>query len=147
MNTFSTSRTLRAAPAEVFAAFSHGERLARWWGPEGFSSRFEVFDFRPGGRWVFEMIGPDGAVYANESVFSAIAPERHVVIRHACQPHFTLTVTLSPVGSDTLLHWEQVFDDPSVAQAVRHIVEPANEQNLDRLEAELSRRWTEAPRA
>ena len=102
------SRTIEASPARVWAAMSVPERLARWWGPEGFSSRFEVFDFRPGGRWVFEMIGPDGEVYPNESVFSAIAPERHIVIRHACQPHFTLTVTLSPVGSDTLLRGEQV---------------------------------------
>lgn len=137
MNTFSTSRTFPATPAEVFAAMRDGERLARWWGPHGFSNRFEVFDFQPGGRWVFEMIGPNGEAYPNESVFSAIAPDRHVVIRHVCQPHFTLTITLMPSGSGTLLHWEQVFDDPSVAQAVRHIVEPANEQNLDRLAAEL----------
>lgn len=137
MNTFSTSRILPASPAEVFAAIKDGDRLARWWGPAGFSNRFEVFEFQPGGRWVFEMIGPDGQAYPNESVFSAIAPDRHVVIRHACQPHFTLTITLTPSDGGTLLHWEQVFDDPSVAQAVRHIVEPANEQNLDRLQAEL----------
>lgn len=139
MNTFSTRRSFTATPAEVFAAISDGERLARWWGPEGFSNRFEVFDFQPGGRWVFHMIGPDGTAHPNESVFSAIATDRHVVVRHVCQPHFTLTITLTPSGGGTLLNWGQVFDDPSVAQAVRHIVEPANEQNLDRLGAELSR--------
>lgn len=138
MNTFSTHRTFPVAPGAVFAAICDGERLARWWGPAGFSNRFEVFEFQPGGRWVFDMIGPNGDVHPNESVFSAIAPDRHVVIRHVCQPHFTLTITLAPSGGGTLLHWEQVFDDPSVAQAVRHIVEPANEQNLDRLAAELS---------
>ena len=31
--------------------------------------------------------------------------------------------------------WTQVFDDPAVAKTVRPIVEPANEQNLDRLAA------------
>lgn len=139
MNTFSTSRSFTAPPAEVFAAIRDGERLARWWGPEGFSNRFEVFDFQPGGRWVFHMIGPDGTAHPNESVFSAIAADRHVVVRHVCQPHFTLTITLTPSAGGTLLNWEQVFDDPSVAQAVRHIVEPANEQNLDRLGAELGR--------
>ena len=36
MNTFSTSRTFHATPAEVFAAIRDGERLARWWGPGGF---------------------------------------------------------------------------------------------------------------
>jgi hypothetical protein len=36
-----------------------------------------------------------------------------------------------------LVEWVQAFDSPEVAAAVRHIVEPANEQNLDRLTAEV----------
>lgn len=144
-STFSTSRTLPAPPAAVYAAIADPARLARWWGPAGFSNRFSVFEFRAGGRWVFEMVGPDGTVYANESVFVTTETNRQVVIRHVCQPHFSLTITLEPistgpVGGDsdtTLLHWAQAFDDAAVANAVRHIVEPANEQNLDRLTAEV----------
>jgi hypothetical protein len=30
-----------------------------------------------------------------------------------------------------------VFEDAAFAQAMKHILEPANEQNLDRLAAEL----------
>ncbi|KAB2970768.1 SRPBCC domain-containing protein [Zoogloea sp.] len=137
MSTFSTTRHLGAAPAEVFAAIRDAERLARWWGPDGFSNRFDVFEFRPGGRWIFSMIGPDGTVYPNESVFSVIDVDRRLVIRHLCQPHFELSIALEPVDGGTLLHWEQVFADASVARAVAHIVEPANEQNLDRLSIEL----------
>ena len=83
------------------------------------------------------MIGPDGTVYPNTSVFSSIQPDRQVVIRHDCQPYFTLTITLEPAVGGTLLTWEQAFDDAKVAEAVRHIVVPANKQNLDRLSAEL----------
>ncbi len=137
MNTFISTRTLPAPPSAVFAAIQDPSRLARWWGPDGFSNEFEVFEFQPGGRWVFKMKGPDGTVYPNEAVFAAIDTDRLVSIRHVCQPHFTLTLTLSPVPEGTWVHWEQVFDDAAVAQAVRHIVEPANEQNLDRLVAEL----------
>lgn len=79
------------------------------------------------------MIGPDGTAYPNEAVFSAIEPDHQVVIRHTCQPFFTLTITLQANTNGTLVDWAQVFDDAAVAQAVRHIVEPANEQNLDRL--------------
>lgn len=121
----------------MFAAIRHPERLARWWGPEGFSNRFEHFDFQNGGSWKFDMIGPDGTVYANESVFSRIEPDRQVVIRHVCPPYFQLSISLLPKDDGTLLQWEQTFDDAAVAEAVRHIVEPANEQNLDRLTAEL----------
>lgn len=137
MTTFSTTREFAVAPAAIFAVIKDSERLAKWWGPNGFSNRFEVFDFRPGGKWIFTMIGPDSASYPNESVFSVIEPDRQVVIQHVCPPHFQLTITLEPIPSGTLLRWDQAFADASVAQAVRHIVEPANEQNLDRLGVEL----------
>lgn len=137
MTTFSTARHFAATPAMVFAAIQAPERLARWWGPNGFSNQFEVFDFQPGGKWIFRMIGPDGTAYANESVFTDIEPGRRVVIRHVCEPHFELTITLETAGQGTLVKWDQAFADDTVAQAVRHIVEPANEQNLDRLSTEL----------
>ncbi len=117
MSTFTSTRNLRAEPSAVFAAIKDPARLAKWWGPNGFSNRFEVFEFQPGGKWVFDMIGPDGKVYPNESVFVNIEADRQVVIRHICQPHFTLTITLEPSPEGTLLHWEQAFADVSVANA------------------------------
>lgn len=138
MSTFTSQRTLCAARSAVFAAIQDPARLARWWGPDGFSNRFDVFEFQPGGRWVFEMIGPDGQIYRNESVFSRIEADRQVVIRHVCPPHFTLTITLEPSPEGTLVRWEQAFADAAVASAIRHIVVPANEQNLDRLSAEVA---------
>lgn len=138
MNTFKTSREFAASPAAVFTAFADPARLARWWGPQGFRNTFEVCDFRPGGVWKFTMHGPDGANYPNESVFFAIEADRLVVIDHTCQPHFRLTVELEASGQGTLLHWTQVFESAETAAAVAHIVEPSNEQNLDRLAAELA---------
>lgn len=137
MTTFSTTRAFAASPAVVFAAIMDADRLARWWGPDGFSNRFDVFEFKTGGRWVFDMIGPDGHVYPNESVFTHIESDRQVVIEHVCLPYFQLSITLEPTLVGTLLRWEQTFMDAAVAQAIRHIVEPSNEQNLDRLGIEL----------
>lgn len=137
MAPFSTTRHFPSTPADVFASIKDGERLARWWGPNGFSNRFEVFEFQPGGRWIFTMIGPDGTAYPNESVFAHIEADRQVVIQHICPPLFELTITLEPENDGTRLDWVQAFSDPSVARAVAHIVEPANEENLDRLSAEL----------
>ena len=129
-----------AAPARaVFAAFADPERLARWWGPAGFTNTFDVFEFAPGGRWVFTMHGPNGGDYRNESVFQEIVPDSRVVIRHACEPLFTLTVTLAERGGETDVTWVQVFDRPEVAARLRPIAEPANEQNLDRLQVEIGR--------
>lgn len=131
--TLQTSRTLPFTPEAVFGAFASPELLASWWGPDGFSNTFEVFEFKVRGRWKFVMHGPDGQAYPNQSVFLVLEPARLVVIRHDCAPYFTLTVKLAQVAAGTHLSWEQVFDDAKTAQAVQHIVEPANEQNIDRL--------------
>ena len=131
--TMRTSRILLFSPTAGYAAFSSPELLAQWWGPEGFSNTFEVFEFKAGGQWKFVMHGPDGKSYPNESVFAQLEPGSKIVIEHVCAPLFTLTVKLDALAEGTHLSWEQVFADGATAQAVRHIVEPANEQNLDRL--------------
>lgn len=135
--TVRTRREVPHPPARVFAAFAAPVLLARWWGPDGFTSTFETFEFRPGGRWTFVMHGPDGAAYPNESVFDAVDEPSRVVIRHLSPPAFVLTVTLAAAGDGTIIDWVQEFADPAVAARMRPLVEPANEQNLDRLQAVL----------
>jgi uncharacterized protein YndB with AHSA1/START domain len=133
LTTFQTERTLPFSPSAVYNAFASADVLATWWGPDGFTNEFETFDFQVGGRWTFVMVGPDGTRYPNQSVFTELEPASRVVIRHDCEPFFTLTVQLTQVAGATHLLWQQVFDDAHIAQAVKAIVEPANEQNLDRL--------------
>ena len=135
MKAFKTSRDIPVLPVNIFAAFSHPESLAKWWGPSGFSNTFSQFQFVPGGKWSFVMHGPDGANYVNESEFIDIVPNEKVVIRHHSQPNFTLTITLKSSEKGTVIHWVQEFDDEEVAKNIAHIVEPSNEQNLDRLTA------------
>lgn len=137
MNTFTTSREVAASCDAVFAAFQDPERLARWWGPAGFSNTFSLCEFVPGGRWVYVMHGPDGKDYPNEAQFTVIEPERRVVIQHVSAPRFQLAITFIECPTGTWVGWEQAFEDAAVAAALQHIVEPANEQNLDRLSAEV----------
>lgn len=134
-----TSRVLPFSPANIYVAFSSPELLAQWWGPEGFTNVFEVFEFKAGGQWKFMMHGPDGKRYPNESVFAALEPNSQVVIEHVCAPLFTLNVKLTAIANGTEVSWAQAFADVETAQAVRHVVEPANEQNLDRLTRVLSK--------
>ncbi len=131
--TFYSERKFDFTPDEVFGAFADPAKLSKWWGPDGFTNTFEIFDFSPGGEWKFTMHGPDGSNHWNESVFESIEQDSKIVIRHVVQPLFTLTVSLEPDGTGTRLTWTQVFDDAEIAQRVARIVGPANEQNLDRL--------------
>jgi uncharacterized protein YndB with AHSA1/START domain len=136
MATFNTSREISASPEEVFAAFTDPERLARWWGPAGFTNTFHTFEFETGGRWVYTMHSPHGGNPENESIFETVEPDR-IVIRHISQPLYRLTIGISPSEMGTLVSWSQEFDDDEVANRIAKIVIPANEQNLDKLAVEL----------
>ena len=86
------------------------------------------------------MHGPDGVNYPNESVFAEIAAPTKFVVRHLSEPRFQLTITLATSAAGTVVSWVQDFECPDVAGRVEHIVVPANEQNLDRLTAEVLRK-------
>ena len=49
-------------------------------------------------------------------------------------------MTLRAADGGTDVHWHQDFHDPAVAEALRAVCEPSNEQNLDRLTAALHAR-------
>ena len=139
MTTFNHSRDIPATPAQVFAAISTPERLARWWGPNGFTNTFSEFDFKTGGKWSLVMHGPDGANYPNDNVFGEIIPNQKVVVEHPMQPVFRLTIELVPSNTGTLVTWAQTFESDEVARQIEHIVVPANNENLQRLQAEVLR--------
>jgi hypothetical protein len=50
------------------------------------------------------------------------------------------SITLAPSAGKTTVSWAQAFESADVASRIEHIVVPANEQNLDRLSAEVLRK-------
>ncbi len=128
-----TSRFIDSPCERVFQAFRTHDRLATWWGPDGFTNTFDEFDFRPGGKWRFVMHGPDGTNYPNESSFVEIVPNRRIVLRHESRPQFTLTITLQEEGGKTLVGWRQEFDTVAERDRVASYAKQGNEENLDRL--------------
>jgi uncharacterized protein YndB with AHSA1/START domain len=135
----SRSRLIPASPAEVYAALGDPVRVARWWGPKGFTNTIHEFDFRPGGTWRLTMHGPDGRDYPNESRFVRMEPAHFVEIEHFSGHHYLLSIELDAHGEDTLLHWRQTFDTADHYGNIAEFIAVANEQNLDRLAAEVLR--------
>ena len=137
MTTFNTSREIPANVEQVFAAISNPKRLARWWGPAGFTNTFNVCEFKNGGRWSLIMHGPNANNYPNDNVFAEIEPPGKVVVEHASEPKYRLTITLALSAAGTIVSWSQAFESAEVAKRLEHIVVPANEQNLERLSVEV----------
>jgi uncharacterized protein YndB with AHSA1/START domain len=58
--TLEMKRVLPAPPSDVFLAFMDPSELAKWWGPEGFTTPSLEFDARVGESYRIEMQPPEG---------------------------------------------------------------------------------------
>ena len=135
---FENSRVFEAPRERVFRAWTDPEQLKRWWGPKGFTNTFHEFDPRPGGHWRFFMHGPDGTDYPNHSTFVEITEPERIVFDHITGPRFRVIATFVVEGGRTRLTIRMLFETVAECEAVKHYAVSANEQNLDRLQAELS---------
>jgi len=107
-------RMLEAPRELVWEAFTDPAHLARWWGPDGFSTTTSAFDMRPGGAWRFVMHGPDGRDYENRITFEDIVRPERIVYRHGggddVEPvQFRTTITFEDLGARTRLVWHMDF--------------------------------------
>jgi uncharacterized protein YndB with AHSA1/START domain len=99
------SRSFRASPAQVYAAWTDPDALPRWWGPEGWTCETHAMDLRVGGEWRFTMRG-EGLEFLNRHRWTALVPhERIEFLMDGIdgQEPKAVTVTLVPEGSGTRL--------------------------------------------
>jgi len=92
------TRVIDAPPERVFAAWTDPAQISRWFAPEGFRNETLEIDIRPGGRWRFVYVGPDGTRYENRMLFRRIEAPRLIEIEHGSDidddpARFQVTVT------------------------------------------------------
>lgn len=134
-----TVRDIDAPRETVFSAWSEPEHLKVWWGPHGFTNTFDVFDFRPGGYWKFTMHGPEKGHYRNEVEFIAISPPECIHWKRHSQPYFQIYATFAALsGHRTRVTFQMLFDTPEECAKLRPYVVDKNEENMDRLEAQIA---------
>ena len=107
------ARTFDAPRELVFKMFTDPKHLARFWGPEGFTSTVREAVPRPGGAFHIDMRGPDGAIYPCKGVYrEAVEPDRIVYIGepdggHGCggglPPRALVTITFAGHDGKTTL--------------------------------------------
>jgi uncharacterized protein YndB with AHSA1/START domain len=132
------SRRVIDFPRElVYRAYVEKEHLARWWGPKGFRNTFEKFEPRDGGEWKFVMHGPDGTDYPNYTRFLQLSKLHRAMLQHVSAPKFRMTVTMEGFDGKTRLTMRMLFKTAAECEAIRRYAPKANEENFDRLEAEL----------
>lgn len=130
------------APCElVWEAWTNPQHVAKWWGPNGFTTTIHEMDVRPGGVWRHTMHGPDGTDYPNKSKFLEVDRPNRIVYSHGGGrkggpgAQFEATWTFEPQGRQMKLTIRMVF--PTQADRDRVIAEygavEGGKQTLGRL--------------
>lgn len=145
------TRVFDAPRALVFKAWTEPQRLARWWGPKGFTNPVCEMDVRPGGAIRIVMRAPDGSEYPMTGVFREIvAPERlvftNVAVDKAGKPLLEglTTVSFAEAGGKTTLVLK-TRAVAVVAEAARFLdgMEEGWTQSLERLGEAVTAAMTE----
>ena len=137
-------RTIDAPRARVFALWTDPRHLARWWGPDGFTTTTRAFDFRPGGVWEHTMHGPDGTDYPNWVRWREIVPPERLVWEHGTHDGdpeaFVSTVLFAERGGATEITLRTVFASAAQRDAVveRYGALEGAHQTLARLAATVA---------
>ncbi|QVQ50928.1 SRPBCC family protein [Spiractinospora alimapuensis] len=142
------SRAIDAPRELVFEAFTAVRHLARWWGPEGFTTTTRAFEFRVGGVWDFTMRGPDGTDYPEWITWTEITPPERIAMlhgEHRDDPDaFESVLTFTADGDTTKIEMLTVFPTKELRDKAieKHGAIEGGRQTLDNLAAYVA----DAPR-
>lgn len=115
-----TIRRVFNAPREtVWNAFTDSDQIAQWWGPRGFTTRVEENDIRPGGRWRYVMVGPDGVEYPATGVFKEVIPLERFSTTDEFGEEFEYTADL-PTGIVVTAKFEDQADQTKLTLVIMH---------------------------
>jgi uncharacterized protein YndB with AHSA1/START domain len=109
------TRVIDAPRSLVFKAWTQPEHIARWWGPQDFTTIYCEMDIRVGGAYRFGMRSPQGTERWKRGVYREIVEPERIVFTFTWEnpaddvPHHELltTVTLDEVGAKTRLTLRQ----------------------------------------
>ena len=114
-------RTFDAPRELVWDAITDPKQVAQWYGGPGFTNPVCEMDLRPGGAWRHVMQAPNGAQFAINSIFEAVAPPERLVWRTVKDPNrdpapptSLNTITLEESGAQT--KWMLVARFDSIAE-------------------------------
>lgn len=134
-----TTRIVNSPINLAFRAWTDPYHLKNWWGPNGFTNTFDEYDLRPGGRWRFIMHGPDKGNYPNEVEFITIDKPNLIYWKRHSKPLFKVLTTFEEITvNQTKIVFRMIFDTVEECNKLKPFVVDKNEENFDRLEAELT---------
>lgn len=125
-NEICITRVYDAPVKMVWDAWTDPKKVAKWWGPRGFTLTTHSKDLRPGGHWAYTMHGPDGKNYENKTIYHEVEPYARLVYDHGGNddrpPLFRVTATFAEKDGKTTLEMRMAFESAPVAEEMNKFI-------------------------
>jgi uncharacterized protein YndB with AHSA1/START domain len=140
------TRTFDAPRELVWKAWTEPERIAQWFGPNGFSTVVRTMDVRPGGIWHYCMQSAEwGDAWGKAEYREVVPPERLVYVDRFSDeagndaedmPASVVTITFTEQDGKTLMTSHTLFDSAEDrAKVIETGMEQGIAETMDRLAA------------
>jgi uncharacterized protein YndB with AHSA1/START domain len=73
------TRDFDAPVDQVWKAWTDSNILDKWWAPKPWKAKTKSMDFRPGGAWLYAMVGPEGEQHWARMDYETINPQKNFV--------------------------------------------------------------------
>ncbi len=118
------------APVEiVWDAWTDPQKVAKWWGPRGFTLTHHSKDLRAGGHWHYTMHGPDGKDYPNKTKYLEVEEFKKLVYDHGANdqqgPLFQVKVEFKAQGKKTQMEMTMTWPSAEIADQMKKFIKDA----------------------
>ncbi|SHL41680.1 Uncharacterized conserved protein YndB, AHSA1/START domain [Chitinophaga jiangningensis] len=113
-------REFDAPVSMVWDAYTKSEYLDQWWAPRPWKARTKEMDFRPGGQWLYAMVGPEGEEHWAIARYNAVTPQQSFDVQDAftdaagtintSMPQANWKVTFHNQGDTTLVEFVITYE-------------------------------------
>ena len=148
--TFEARREFNADISLVWRAFTEPELRDQWWAPAPWTCETKMMDFREGGKWLYDMVSPEGVRHGGVELYDKIKAEDYYTGKDAFtnekgeinekMPVSTLKNTFIPTEKGTLvIFFTQYPDTDSLETLIKMGMAEGLNMGFDQLEEVLKR--------
>ena len=122
------TREFNAPLEDVWKAWTERNILDEWWAPKPWKARTKSMDFKPGGRWLYAMVGPNGEEHWARMDFKSIDAKKSYTGQDSfCDENGN--IFSDPPG----MFWENKFSESGGVTKVEVILTFASEEDLNKM--------------
>ena len=75
--TFQANREFNAPVSLVWRTYTEKDLLDQWWAPKPWKTETKSMDFKPDGKWIYDMVSPEGERHGAIQIFKEIVFEKY----------------------------------------------------------------------